>query len=467
MTQTVRILSLTIVVGLSLLLGSCQKDITQTHEAKTFKLTSNEGFFSLKNIPPKTLRRFNLKRDQLKGPWETIGAFSYTTKKSYTKKEAKAAKLRSCTLKEEAVWNKEFCEEIQSCLNVDKCEITRTAHCAGVILKNGFFVTAKHCTGGKDDVPFHAKFLRNGKIKKYKLDATKYSNHDLPHDISIFKIPNYKGPTAKIAMYSNLDGEIVSGIGFPYVLFRDPHFNKYTSPWGSKRLTLGHIVDSNPYRKSFCGFSNNVSEALPETWVLEPFCKNKLPQKVSETLTLREERDPLLTNTDMIFGMSGSGLFNSKGHLVGIGTTILNSEPGNFSDKSPAVYVKAVYAQMMIDLLDCEDCKFLPPPYYDKTAYNDLVERRLWYAENRPSYFYNAIQSLRFKDGQEISLSKFDSIDDIKFKKGDAKDWIIKVQARKERLIVQCKVCGDFFKPFNILEKTKGLLIDDFDDKIK
>jgi hypothetical protein len=54
----------------------------------------------------------------------------------------------------------------------------------------------------------------------------------------------------------------------------------------------------------------------------------------------RAEHNPMLTDTDMIFGMSGSLLFSQEGKVLGVGSTVKTSYPGNYSVNAPAIYSK-------------------------------------------------------------------------------------------------------------------------------
>ena len=112
------------------------------------------------------------------------------------------------------------------------------------------------------------------------------------------------------------------------------------------RATFGRITNPNPKGLSFCEFTNQDGVTDVEQFRLEPAsCPNTDHTKLN--YDAREERDPFLTNSDMTWGMSGSGLFDRNGELIGIGSNMLNNS-ATYDVSKNAIYVKAVHIQDLL-----------------------------------------------------------------------------------------------------------------------
>jgi hypothetical protein len=101
---------------------------------------------------------------------------------------------------------------------------------------------------------------------------------------------------------------------------------------------------------SFCAYTNDDGESIqPQTWKLERNCSKTDYKKIS--YEAREESDPFFTDTDMIWGMSGSLLFDTRGLLLGIGSNMLGTS-GDCDPKKQAVYVKSANLLRLLNALD-------------------------------------------------------------------------------------------------------------------
>lgn len=199
--------------------------------------------------------------------------------------------------------------------------VSRFGACGAVLVQGGFLVTARHCSGQP---------LPPGLAK------TSLSDHDEPYDLSVYR-PEKPGEGVPLRAGPLQNGEPVFAV-FYY------QASKNDAP--RLRATAGRVVDANAGSRSFCAFTNEDDVARPEDWTLESDCsrveRSRLPYKA------REERDPLLTDTAMTFGMSGSPLFDAQGRLIGIGSNVLSSKPLEYDPKKPAVYVKAASLDQLL-----------------------------------------------------------------------------------------------------------------------
>jgi hypothetical protein len=246
--------------------------------------------------------------------------------------------------KNDSLWNQEICKQLKSpeCLN--GCHVEFDSGCSGVTIVGGYFVTAGHCRHDREEngAVIWAKFLNErGELIRVEMQETAVTKHTLPYDLAVYRIVDSQFHQLGVPLRLDDPGdhEPVFAIGFPYLQGRKNYNGNYLFTYGSMRITFGEVTNANRARGSYCRFSNDVGAAPPEGWTIEQNCTGVDYSKFS--YEAREERNPLLTDTDMIYGMSGSPLFDAQGKLLGIGTTILNSNPGDYDPAKNAVYVKS------------------------------------------------------------------------------------------------------------------------------
>ena len=240
-------------------------------------------------------------------------------------------------------WNPEACAE----LNKSRCKRGCSAKALWptcTVSKIGkAFVTARHCIGA------NGRGLARFQIGKFKLDVQVRDSRKtdkLPFDVAILEpekssIDAADGvPDLKLADDAPKKGEKVFGIGFPYLTprIRAHKADAYDFVGAGPRATFGAVTDANPRKLSYCHYSNDNEKSAPEAWTLEGDCKrSRAPKKKYRG---REERNPLLASADMIYGMSGSPLFNVDGDVLAIGSNVKASDPGDYSPAAPAIYSK-------------------------------------------------------------------------------------------------------------------------------
>lgn len=315
---------------------------------------AGEGFYFIDDLPSP----FANKRDEsiLKRAALTAGAFSSEIENTLSRTKTKAWVRNKCKNSRIRLWNETACREAESCLagSTAKCHFVSLAQCGAVAVKDNdiaYLVTAKHCYSA-DDKGTIGRFLSlDGKsVETFSLDFSQPQlfEHSLPYDIALFPIKNWKSdrPVAEVSAEIP-KGLNVFAIGFPKMDHRTKMSAEYPIAYNDMRVSFGKVIEPNLKAKSFCHFSNDISKARPTKWTLEDKCpvtgahshdngKGKYEARV--------EHDVLITDTDMLNGMSGSALYTEQGQLIGIGTTILkNGEPLNYRADIHAVYVKAVH----------------------------------------------------------------------------------------------------------------------------
>ena len=313
----------------------------------------NEGLYLPFALPTKRLLGISKKiiqKSQL-----LAGVYTYDFEGELTQKKAYDLLAKKCTFSHTNFWSSLDCNLVKKCiLSKDSCKVKyRRNGCSGVAIEGGYYLTARHCYKDKRKNQ-HAKFLSlDGKrTVEFKLIDIGYSDHKHPYDISIFKLDGWpkNRPTAEIKTGQFRFGQTVFGIGFPYTVHRKTRKTDY--PWadGDMRVTTGTVTEPNNAKKTFCQYSNNIFEENPQTWRLTKACstarfvtkKAKEDDGTKYEYQVRWEKNIMLTNSDMINGLSGSPLFDSKGMLVGIGTTVMKGGPPlDYSPDANAVYSKA------------------------------------------------------------------------------------------------------------------------------
>ena len=224
--------------------------------------------------------------------------------------------------------------------------------CSGVLVEGGYFVTARHCLpdANRPTVTEVTIWEKNGAKKHLAVSPTAFTNHIYPYDLSVYRVTSYAGrPVAKLRHDDPKDGETVFGIGFPWQGKRSNHLESTPESWDTMRVTFGQVVNANRDHGSICKFSNDVGNALPETWKLQADCAGTNRDGLG--YNAREEKDVFFTDTDMTYGMSGSALFDREGRLLGIGTTILSRNPGDYDPARHAVYVKSSNLAKLLEML--------------------------------------------------------------------------------------------------------------------
>lgn len=307
----------------------------------------NEGFFFPNAIPVE--KRLGIEKSVIDTTVMVSGAYSYARSESIGQNEVQEYRSKYCSDSRTKIWFETMCSQLDNCESAGgDCQIDYRGHCGGAIIKENLFVTAKHCV--RDDrKDIKARFLNEDRssVVDFVLERFELTHHNLPYDIAVLKIKGWPEgrPTAEISS-EIIQNDPVIAIGFPSTRSRENRNAEY--PWANNemRVSIGRITNANLEKKSFCKFSNNIYTAEPESWVLEASCEQIDPftatNSAGQSYEAREERNVLITNTDMINGMSGSALFNKSGKLIGIGTTILkNNPPLDYSPNNNAVYLKA------------------------------------------------------------------------------------------------------------------------------
>jgi hypothetical protein len=320
----------------------------------------NEGFYFADEISPS--RRLGIDKSVIHSTQMVSGAYAYRANKTIPTSKKSEWEQKYCSHPQTKIWFKELCLQLSQCpKRATECELSYHKHCGGTVIAPHWLVTAKHCIYD-DDEDLRAKFLSldGADVIEFQVEKTPMTQHNLPFDIALLKIIDWprNRPTATLSSRVIRKSPVIA-IGFPHVWKRDNFEADYTPPHGEMRISIGRITEANPGKKSFCLFSNDIFEAQPESWLLEDDCPKAGPFKIKNSRGIeyeaRQEKNVLLTNTDMIYGMSGSGLFNRWGEFIGVGTTVLSdSPPLNYDRKKNAVYLKAENIREIIKQLQKE-----------------------------------------------------------------------------------------------------------------
>lgn len=235
----------------------------------------------------------------------------------------------------------DVCKNITSSECSQTCHLTDLAPAGSGIRFGSFFVTARHVADNlrNQSNVFVVFFEGDSKTRKYLLKPTKYTFHNLPYDFSIYRINGVTGNSRiRIREADMAKGEAVFGVGFPNIS-RRKHLNlDYAKYFSGPRVTFGTIANANEHKKSFCNFTNVDNIVDLERFELEDQCP--IVSEDRQKQGIRIEHDPILTHTDMTFGMSGSPLFDKRGAWIGIGSNILSNEPLEYHRGAEAVYAK-------------------------------------------------------------------------------------------------------------------------------
>ncbi|MBI3548769.1 MAG: trypsin-like peptidase domain-containing protein [Elusimicrobia bacterium] len=313
---------------------------------------TNEGFYPPDAPPAGRLEQFMIDGHTLSNVRGAVGVYLTGGFAALDARQAEEYKENVCGSPEARPWRRHLCEIIDQGHCKDGCYLPRFSGCTGTIVEGGYFVTAMHCSDSRikqRDAPGPAALLMNaeGKTELVRLLPTAATRHREPYELSIYKLERTDGfhPGVKIRQEPPRLEEAVFGIGFPWLGKRKNRAADYAETNGEPRVTFGRVVLHNPLGLAYCGFSNDVGKAKPEGWILEEDCTGVHDQLPYPS---REQRDPFLTDTDMTYGMSGSPLFDRDGLMIGIGTTILDSDPGDYKPGKHAVYIKAVHAARLM-----------------------------------------------------------------------------------------------------------------------
>lgn len=337
-------------LGLALLimgLSACSSK--EKDQAEIYRADGLKTFYSLINLPPEKLRELDLNQNAIQNASYLVGMFYADTKIELTPQKIVEDKAAYCGDREDINFAEPYCKALQKMKCDGKCEMVISRHrCSGVRVHN-YFITARHCISDGYANPMVKLTGDHRHIRTYKLEPTKFTDHKEPYDVSIFKIKDGTFSKTYMRGADPQVGNLVFTVGFPYLANRAGAGEMQLRHNGSMRITFGRIVNANPTGKSYCAFTNEDFVTDLERFKLTDGCADTdyslVPYK------WREERDPLLTNTDMTWGMSGAPLFDRYGLLIGIGSNILSNDPKNYNPTKPAVYVKSVNILKLINQL--------------------------------------------------------------------------------------------------------------------
>ena len=349
-----------------LLLQSCASQEYENPALKTID-EHNEGFYPLGEVPAELLQRFDLTPERLTASLNYMGLLYYDMERDFKVKEI-PQKRRFCATPGAERYSPAYCQRVNSAECDEGCRFfVNSWACSGVRIGR-YFVTARHCLPQKKVATNPStRFFWDGKLSpRFKLRSTRYTQHRRPYDLSIFEIVGWErfrnrpvredDAATESLMRARLPDlllrqeplqyrESVYGIGLPVLHVREGKQGNldYALQPMQPRVTIGRVMNPNEPGRSFCAFTNSDGVADIESFELADSCRDPQVRKRLRALKYkyREEKDPVLTNTDMIWGMSGSPLFDMQGRLVGIGSNVLSNNPAKYDRNKYAVYVKA------------------------------------------------------------------------------------------------------------------------------
>lgn len=319
----------------------------------------NEGFFTPQQLPKAAFGESEPSPEMLQRFQTNVGVYVAKVSLTISPESYQQEHEIACGSELSQKLNSELCSFLRDF--GDRCAASGCmydgplATCSGFRFRN-FFITARHCMP-EDSFPAEpfAVFQReDGSLKRVKLRKTILVKHLAPYDVAIFRMFGSRFEDIELDFRDSdlAYREPVIGMGHPWLPLRKGQQQRtdYSLEADFLRLTYGRVMQPNEAGRSFCEFTNESGVTNVEDWELENGCKQhsqlRIDKGFGQRYLAREERDPLLTNSDFIRGMDGSPLFDASGLIVGMATTVLSNNPARYDRDKYAVYVKAknIYA---------------------------------------------------------------------------------------------------------------------------
>jgi hypothetical protein len=305
------------------------------------RLPAGEGFYKLDGtIPPSA----QVDSQTVQRSSQSVGLLLSWYETTFTPDRIKVVRKKNCDPSLDLSNIADYCRQITSPACDNGCVVKYFWPECTVGKLGRFAVTAKHCVMTALQNPI-VRFGDGAEgAAESRVGPMKESIKRRPYDIALLEVLDPKSLAAIPDLRPQIGysaGDPVYAIGFPRMTAMvRPHKNEdYGYSIFQKRVAFGKIVDPNSQHLSYCYYSNDNEKAHPEAWILEQDCsKSTSPQPGYES---RIEQNPMITSTDMIYGMSGSILFNASGDFIGVGSTVKVSNPSEYSEQAPAIYSKA------------------------------------------------------------------------------------------------------------------------------
>lgn len=340
------------------------------------KAGADEGFYKLESIPQDLLAQSKLEVAQMQKSYQSIAMMSIEVNISAPNVAGWCGYFETkCKDGEYKKWNPQSCE-LSSCKTPSEGKDGQFIWptCSGVLIE-GYAVTAQHCNSK------HQAWMKNPNARVFftvlnhqqipvaiPFISTVGTDHDKTvfsefSDVSVYGIdPNATDEEKELVLAQSVatyaegkDNEAVYTFAIPD-LSRRTIFNRvYEKSALAPVVSIGKVVDANTHKKSFCEFTNYLINV--NRWKLEDNCDSYDYSVYPENQWIRQERAPLLTNTDMTSGVSGAPLFNAQGELLGIGSLVLSDNFYEYYDDRSAVYSNSAAIKSLIQKIKREKNK--------------------------------------------------------------------------------------------------------------
>lgn len=332
-----------------------------------------EGFYFPESLPTSYLSALRLNEKVIQNSSLAVGqigsTYDYPIKDQATLERIK--KWISERDPRQGRWFDEYYSAIRQISDCSQGCVAKNSvflYCSAVIVKDPIssdllVATAKHClwymdlqTEGQRTKPaiFKALNPKTKKIVKVVLEETFGSQHYLPFETIFYRIPKSSQTDfafVEIASQPSINGDSVYTIGVPYLLNRTL-VGSQVPPYDLKisdiKVSLGRTIFGNLRRASYCAFSNHINIANPKSWKAQSGCDFFDYSQIH--YPARQEKNFMLTDTDMTYGISGAPLFNSAGQLIGIGNSILDTQAENYNPTSYGIYSKAENLRLLLQM---------------------------------------------------------------------------------------------------------------------
>ena len=331
-----------------------------------FALTTDtfaaEGFYPVDRPPPAYLEEFGISSSVIQRAFKSygrIGAYYQEKLSDQAAYDSLLAKFRS----QPDGWKKWYGENLSNLERVGDCsrgcEVRlRHDNCSGVFLADklgGFyFVTAQHCVAliPPYDQYWNYAYARatfiagSGKAVTIRLERTYMTEHRLPYEMAVYEVPKESRSIVSFANFRSVGArpnESVFVFANPNLgsrTRRDPNVPAYDSVLAAESyVSFGKVLRANPNRLSYCAATNYNTLGSPKNWVLALGCT--FYNYMNLAFPGAEEKNALIADTEMTYGVSGGPLYNREGELIGIGSTTTAKQALNYEPGPHAVFPKA------------------------------------------------------------------------------------------------------------------------------